>query len=123
MFKYFKYTPVSDEYTTHIYRADKANYFDGNVVSVPLENATEQNPLIQATEITLDEFKALVADSSQIQRCRDAVAESIAAKYTIADELAMLKRDTTDPKRIAYEAFVDGCKIEGDNMKAALGYL
>lgn len=93
MFKYFTYTPVKDSLTTHEFVGDKVNRFDGGVVSVEEENLFPQPAIIMAKEISLDMFKELVADSRQINRCRAFVAEKIALKYSVADEIAMLKRE------------------------------
>ena len=123
MFKYFKFTPVKDSYTTHEFVGDKVNRFDGGIVSVLEEDLSVQPAIIKAKEISVDEFKTRVSSSRQINRCRAFVAEKIAEKYSIADEIAMLKREATDPKRVAYETYVEECKALGDEMKAAVGYL
>lgn len=123
MFKYFTYTPVKDSLTTHEFVGDKVNRFDGGVVSVEEENLFQQPAIIMAKEISLDMFKELVAGSRQIKRCRAFVAEKIALKYSVADEIAMLKRDANDPKRVEYEAYVTECKQLGNEMKAAIGYI
>ena len=38
-------------------------------------------------------------------------------------EIGMMKRAPDDPKRVAYEAYVDGCKLDGDARKAGIGYM
>lgn len=123
MFKYFTYTPVQDSLTIHEFVGDKLNRFDGGVVSVEEENLFPQPAIIMAKEISLEAFKELVADSRQINRCRAFVAEKIALKYSVADEIAMLKREANDPKRVLYEAYVAECKQLGNEMKAAIGYM
>jgi hypothetical protein len=120
--RYFTYTPLVDEYTTHIYRGEKVHYFDGLVVSVEDEVLQEQHEGINATEITQAEFVELVKNSTQIKAIRDMVAREIAKRYSYADEIAMLKRADTDPKKLAYEAYVAECKALGDEAKAKLGY-
>ncbi len=123
MFKYFEFIPVKDSYTTHEFVGDKVNRFDGGIVSVLEENLSVQPAIIKAKEISVEEFKERVSSSRQINRCRAFVAEKIAEKYSVADEISMLRKDSTDPKRVAYETYVQECKSAGDEMKAALGYI
>ena len=133
MFVYVKFEKVSDELTTYEFRGGnedvKVNYFDVNVVSIESENEIAINNLILSQDkkincqlISKDEFKELVKDSAQIERIRTVVKERIASKYSYADEIAMMKRDETDSKRLDYETFVAECISKGDELKALVGY-
>lgn len=133
MFKYIEFTRVSDEFTTYEFRGGnedvKVNYFDVNVVSIESENEIAINNLILSQDkrincqiITKDEFKELVKDSAQIERIRTVVKERIASKYSYSDEIAMMKRDESDSKRLEYEAFVAESIAKGDELKALVGY-
>ena len=133
MFVYVKFEKVSDEFTTYEFRGGnedvKVNYFDVNVVSIESENEIAINNLILSQDkkincqiISKDEFKELVKDSAQIERIRTIVKERIASKYSYADEIAMMKRDETDSKRLDYETFVAECISKGDELKALVGY-
>ena len=133
MFVYVKFEKVSDELTTYEFRGGnedvKVNYFDVNVVSIESENEIAINNLILSQDkkincqiISKDEFKELVKDSAQIERIRTIVKERIASKYSYADEIAMMKRDETDSKRLDYETFVAECISKGDELKALVGY-
>lgn len=133
MFVYVKFEKVSDEFTTYEFRGGnedvKVNYFDVNVVSIESENEIAINNLILSQDkkincqiISKDEFKELVKDSAQIERIRTIVKERIASKYSYADEIAMMKRDETDSKRLDYETFVTECISKGDELKALVGY-
>ena len=133
MFVYVKFEKVSDEFTTYEFRGGnedvKVNYFDVNVVSIESENEIAINNLILSQDkkincqlISKDEFKELVKDSAQIERIRTVVKERIASKYSYADEIAMMKRDETDSKRLDYETFVAECISKGDELKALVGY-
>jgi hypothetical protein len=105
------------------------NYFDKDVVSI--ESADEiaiseiiamQDKKINCVVISKDEFKELVTDSLQLNRIREVVKNKIASKYSPADEIAMMKKNTTESKRVAYEAFVTECIAYGDALKAQVGY-
>lgn len=133
MFVYVKFEKVSDEFTTYEFRGGnedvKVNYFDVNVVSIESENEIAINNLILSQDkkincqiISKDEFKELVKDSAQIERIRTIVKERIASKYSYADEIAMMKKDENDSKRLDYETFVAECISKGDELKALVGY-
>lgn len=133
MFKYVKFEKVETELTVLEFKSTtdevKVNRFDVDVVSLEADDTDAIDALISAqaqeiscTEITHDEFKELVADTAQLQRIREVVKEKIAQKYDIADEIAMNKRDATDEKRVAYEAYVQECLAVGYGLKAAIGY-
>lgn len=133
MFVYVKFEKVSDEFTTYEFRGGnedvKVNYFDVNVVSIESENEIAINNLILSQDkkincqiISKDEFKELVKDSAQIERIRTIVKERIASKYSYADEIAMMKKDENDSKRVEYEAFVAECISKGKELKALVGY-
>ena len=133
MFVYVKFEKVSDEFTTYEFRGGnedvKINCFDVNVVSIESENEIAINNLILSQDkkincqiISKDEFKELVKDSAQIERIRTIVKERIASKYLYADEIAMIKKDENDSKRLDYETFVAECISKGDELKALVGY-
>ena len=133
MFVYVKFEKVSDEFTTYEFRGGnedvKVNCFDVNVVSIESENEIAINNLILSQDkkincqiISKDEFKELVKDSAQIERIRTIVKERIASKYSYADEIAMIKKDENDSKRLDYETFVAECISKGDELKALVGY-
>lgn len=133
MFVYVKFTKVQDEFTTYEFRGGddlvKVNHFDVDVVSLESENEdaiadliANQDERINCVEITKEEFKELVKDSAQINRIRNVVKERIASKYSVADEIAMLKKDDTNEKRVAYESYVTECIAVGDELKSNVGY-
>jgi len=133
MFKYVKFTKVKDEFTTHEFRGgdDKVevNHFS-NVDVVSIKGlkvdidalVASQEPSINCTEITQDDFKILVTNTSQINRIRQRVADKIAEKYTISEELAVRSRASDDAKRVAYEDYVKECVTFGQGLKAEIGY-
>jgi hypothetical protein len=124
---------VEDEFTTHEFRGTSegtnVNHFDSAVVSIQSEDETQIDALIESQEsvinctlITKEEFKEMVSDSAQLNRIRDVVKEKIAVKYSFADEIAMLKKEQTDPKRVEYDIYVEECKLLGETLKNLIGY-
>ncbi|WP_345969648.1 hypothetical protein WCX72_10005 [Sulfurimonas sp. HSL1-6] len=135
MFRYFEYSRVTEggEIMDLIVPGKvEANVlsFGGNdfIVSVSGEDADitafaqMQHSALAIEELTVDAFMALAKESEQIRAINYSVAREIAKRYSIADEIGMMKRAETDQKRVAYEAYVDSCKTEGDARKAELGY-
>lgn len=132
MFKYVKFNTIQDELTKLEFRGGgedvKVNYFDTGVVSLEGTKSdinaiiSKQDPKINCVEITIDEFREIASSSRQLERIRKVVAADVAKQYSLADEIGMLKREETDPKRVAYEAYVAECKAKGDEAKAKMGY-
>ena len=100
MFKYVKYVPFTDEFTTHEFLGKnekcKIHRFDVPYVAVECESEADfieliayQNVSIEATEVTHAEFADMVQLSAQVKRMYDVAnaqyakeCESIKAKYT-----------------------------------------
>jgi len=133
MFKYVKFEKIETIDTVIEFRGGddivKVNYFNVDVVSISSEDESAIDALIalqpaeiNCVEITKAEFKSLVTNSVQLNRIREVVATKVAEKYTIADEIAMSKRDIDDVKRVAYNAYVSECLAVGYGLKADIGY-
>jgi len=61
--------------------------------------------------ITTNALAKKVGDSDILDTMYDdLVTAEIYKKYPIAKQLAVLNKDKTDPKRIAYEQYVKECK-------------
>ena len=123
MFKYVRFNKVEDAYTTHSFlelnHSCTVHRFDVDVVSIAFAEMTSfttlleyQDPVINATEITKDEFLSLVSETSQVIRIYDranrqykADMESVTLKYSqeerdtwpsqVAEAQAFLNNGTT----------------------------
>ena len=133
MFKYIKFNKVTGEFTIHEFRGGddkvKVNHFDVDVVSLEAESEADIDALVssQVAEIacetiTQDEFKTMVANSSQLKRIRQVVKGEIAKVYDSADEIAMSKRADDDSKRVRYEEHVQKSLSVGYALKMEIGY-
>ena len=139
MFKYVKFTKVETDTTVLEFRGSddtvKVNNFSDNeefavsVVSVEAEIEADIDALVESQPIEIgctvigkDEFKALVTNSAQLKRIRDVVKEQIALKYDTSDEIALIKKDTNDVKRVTYEEYVQDCLSAGYALKMEIGY-
>jgi len=47
---------------------------------------------------------------------------AIIGSASVADEIAMLKKDSTEAKREVYESYVSECISLGDELKSNVGY-
>jgi len=133
MFKYIDFQKVETEITVLEFKSRndtvKVNHFNVDVVSIESDDEIAMDELIQSqpaeiecVEISKDEFKNLISNSSQLNRIRDVVKSKIASVYDVADEIAMSKKDVSDTKRIKYEHYVKECLIFGDALKTEIGY-
>ena len=91
MFKYVRYTPFTDQYTTHEFNEKndkcKVHRFDVPYVSVECDNEADfnalmayQNPIINATEIDKAQFTDLVQHSDQVKRMYNVVNEQYSSE-------------------------------------------
>ena len=106
MFKYVRYTPFTDEYTTHEFTEvdDKCKVHRFDVPFVSVECSTEddfaslmssQNPSIEAVEITKEEFYDMVQNSDQIKRIYEiANAQFAKEMQIISEKYSQEERDT-----------------------------
>jgi len=66
--------------------------------------------MIKELEMT-NELASRIEDSDVLDTIYDELlTKEIYKKYPIAKQLAMLNKDKTDPKRIAYEEYIAKCK-------------
>jgi hypothetical protein len=85
----------------------------------------EQPPEIAASivhpvALTLQQVADIKAASPHVRLIDQRVREQIAAQYSTADEIKML-RLAPSAESTAYNAFVESCRGQGHDAKAALG--
>ena len=93
-------------------------------VFVPDATALPEQPAeIAASISTVVMDKSLLAEikaaSPHVRLINERVAASIAARYSIGDEIKMLR--VGGAEREAYEAYVEECRACGREQKAAIG--
>ncbi|DAB40296.1 MAG TPA: hypothetical protein CFH81_08865 [Sulfurovum sp. UBA12169] len=97
MFKYVRYVPFADEFTTHEFleKNEKCKIHRFDVPYVSVECGTEadfaalivyQNPLIEATEILKEEFAEAVRESLQVKRMYDIANEQFVKECVVISE-------------------------------------
>lgn len=131
--RYFKAKKVVTEYTTLSFgssnQEDKIIHYDEidgveylGVDSADANALLAQQPAeIEAAEITFAEVKPILDNCKMMKDYNTIIEQKIAEKYSIPQEIKMLKLSTTDTNRMAYQAYVDSCKAEVRPMKLEKG--
>ena len=133
MFKYVKFTKIQDGKDTISIVENKEDVtihrFSVNAASIEAQNEDDiddtistQDDRTDCVEISQDEFKTLVQNTSQLKRIREVVAVEVAKRYTVADEIALGRLADDDVKRTDYENYVAGCIAIGRELKNEIGY-
>jgi hypothetical protein len=136
MTKIYKYQKVRDAYTTYCLTEPDYNLLDTDTritelctidgvtyVSVPdsiiLPDQPEQ---INVEEVTLtDELKEEIKEASlHVQLINNRVVEKIRQKYSLNDEIKMLRISPSE-ESTAYDEYVESCREWGRTEKAKLG--
>lgn len=131
--RYFKAKKVVTEYTTLSFgstnQEDKIIHYDeiNGVEYLGVESAdadallAQQPAEIEAVEITFAEAKPILDNCRMMKEYNAMIEGKIAEKYSLPQEIKMVKLSTTDADRIAYQAYVDSCKAEVRPMKIEKG--
>jgi len=124
VFKYVSFTPITDEYTTHIFneKNDKCTVhrFDVPYVSVSFEDESDftelmayQNPDIGASEITKEAFESLVLHSDQVNRMYAVVNDQYSKDLlVVSNKYCQEERDTWPAQTEEAHAVKDGTATE-----------
>jgi len=109
---------------THQRIGDELATVDGvTYVSLPDDTVLPPQPSeinVSPVTLTTAQKAAISAVSPLVRVINDQVRDSIASKYSITDELRLL-RTQPSPDFIAYNTYVESCRAEGRSKKAALG--
>jgi hypothetical protein len=132
----YKYQKVTDQYTTHCLLEPDYNLIGGDeriselctldgwtYVSVPDSITLPQQPeelKVEAVELTDDLIAAIRAASPHILLINDRVVERIRERYSVNDEIKMLRIGPT-PETEAYNDWVEECRAWGRAEKEKSG--
>lgn len=131
--RYFKAKKVVTEFTTLSFNStnqeDKIIHYDEidgveylGVESADVEGLLAKQPAeIEVVEITFAEAKPILDNCRMMKDYNTIIEGKIAEKYSIPQEIKMLKLSTTDVSRIAYQAYVDKCKADIKPLKLEKG--
>jgi len=126
--KYFRYKTVVKDFTTLepvIPPEVTSIRYNDTLIGVDIQDTqeflTNQHPECEVTEVTFAEIE------SELKSCRlyhdidDIVKTMIHNRYTMDDEIKLIKMGIEHPEYIEYQAFVNSCREIGRNMKIERG--
>ena len=80
-----------------------------------------QDPALEAAEVSYSDIEDVLKESRLLKDVDNITKARIAERYSIADEIKMLKLPKTDAERVIYQTYVDACRAEGRTKKRDLG--
>ena len=126
--KYFRYKPVVTEYTTLslvVPDGVVAYQYTENLAGVDIADSqaflAQQHPECEVTEQT---FQDVESELKECRLCRDIdeiVKTMIHNRYSLDDEIKLLKLDKLDSEFIEYQSYVASCRSFGRGMKVERG--
>ena len=126
--KYFRYKTVAKDFTTLglVISPDVVSYlYSDTLAGVEVTDSKEflanQHKECEVTEVTFAEIVSELKQSRMYQDIDEIVKTMIHNKYTLADEIKLIKMGIEHPEYIEYQAFVNSCREIGMNMKIERG--
>jgi len=126
--KYFRFKNVVKNFTTLTIQVSvgvESFLYSETLAGVKIEDLeeflTQQHPECEVTEVTFEEIVSELKSCRQYHDIDEIVKTMVHNRYTLDDEIKMLKLDKADPVYIEYQAFVDSCREIGRNMKGERG--
>jgi hypothetical protein len=127
--KYFRFRKyIVDAYTTWSIETPpnaKVIYYHDELAGVEIDDAQEillfQHPECDVTEQTYADVELELKSSFHYASINEIVKKLIKNKYSIEEEISMLKKDKTDAEYLSYEQFVNDCRALGTSMKIEKG--
>ena len=128
--KYFRYKPVVTEYTTLslvVPDGVVAYQYTETLAGVDIADSEEflaqQHPECEVTELTFQEVESELKECRMFHDINAIVQRMIAERYSIPDEIKMVKLPIDHPERVAYQNYVDECRAYGRTMKVQRGLI
>ena len=128
--KYFRYKPVVTEYTTLslvVPDGVVAYQYTENLAGVDITDSQEflaqQHPECEVSELTFQEVENELKECRMFHDINAIVQRMIAERYSIPDEIKMVKLAVDHPERVTYQAYVDECRAYGRAMKVERGLI
>ena len=128
--KYFRYKAVVTEYTTLslVVPDGVVSYqYTENLAGVDIADSeaflAQQHPECEVTELTFQEVESELKECRMFHDINAIVQRMIAERYSIPDEIKMVKLPIDHPERVAYQNYVDECRAYGRTMKVQRGLI
>ena len=128
--KYFSFKTVTDQFTTKsivIPDGTIAFQYNDNLAGVDIEESQKfievQHPECEVTEMLFIEIEQTIKESRMYHDMNKIIQTLIADRYSIADEIKMLKLAVDDSERVKYQNYVDECRSVGRALKIEKGLI
>ena len=128
--KYFKHKPVVTEYTTlslvvpdGVVSYQYTETLAGVDIADSEEFLAQQHPECEVTELTFQDVENELKECRMFHDINSIVQRMIAERYSIPDEIKMVKLAVDHPERVTYQAYVDECRAYGLAMKVERGLI
>ena len=128
--KYFKHKPVVTEYTTlslvvpdGVVSYQYTETLAGVDITDSQEFLAQQHPECEVSELTFQDVESELRETRMFHDINSIVQKLIAEKYSIPDEIKMVKLAVDHPERVAYQTYVDECRAYGRAMKVERGLI
>lgn len=128
--KYFRFKSVTTDFTTLsiVIPPDTVAYqYTENLAGVDIDDTAaflaQQHPECEVTEVTFQEVESELKECRMFHDINSIVQRMIAERYSISDEIKMVKLPEDNPERVTYQAYVDDCRAYGRAMKVERGLI
>ena len=128
--KYFKHKAVVTEYTTLslvVPDGVVAYQYTENLAGVGIADSeaflAQQHPECEVTELTFQDVESELKECRMFHDINSIVQRMIAERYSIPDEIKMVKLAVDHPERVTYQTYVDECRAYGRAMKVERGLI
>jgi hypothetical protein len=126
--KYFLFQKVVKDFTTLepvIPLGVVSVRYNDTLIGVDIQDTgeflTQQHPECGVTEVTFEEIVSELKSCRQYHDIDEIVRTMIHNRYTLDDEIKLIKMGVEHPEYIEYQAFVNSCREIGRNMKIERG--
>ena len=128
MMKYFKFRSVTTDFTTLsiVIPYDTVAYqYTETLAGVDIADSeaflAQQHPECEVTEQTFQDVESELKECRLYRDIDEIVRTMIHNRYSLDDEIKLLKLDKLDPEFIEYQSYVASCKSFGRGMKVERG--
>ena len=126
--KYFRFKSVVKDFTTltiQVPNGVESFLYSETLAGVKIEDSKEflenQRTECEVTEVTFEEIVSELKSCRQYHDIDEIVKTMIHNRYTMDDEIKLIKMGVEHPECVEYQAFVNSCREIGRNMKVERG--
>jgi len=126
--KYFRFKSVVKDFTTLTIvvpvGVDSFLYSE-TLAGVKIEDSkeflTQQHPECEVVEVSFEEISEELKQTRMYKDIDKIVKTMVHNRYTLDDEIKLIKMGVEYPEYVEYQAFINSCREIGRNMKVERG--